>query len=88
MTAIPASCLLCDDGSCGAPVCVGGKFDHFECADDGGSGGAAGGGGAGSGDPGDDPCDLIDCRPGTHCELIEVQCIRAPCPAQPECRPN
>jgi hypothetical protein len=31
-----------------------------------------------------EPCDL-DCDPGQHCEYIEVQCIQAPCPPQPEC---
>ncbi len=29
-------------------------------------------------------CEAI-CDPGYHCELVEVQCIRAPCPPQPEC---
>jgi hypothetical protein len=45
------------------------------------------------GDPGDEepvpgqPCDL-ECDPGQHCEYVEVQCIRAPCPPQPECVGN
>jgi hypothetical protein len=29
-------------------------------------------------------CDL-SCEPGFHCELVEVTCIQAPCPPQPEC---
>ncbi|HEY6876457.1 MAG TPA: hypothetical protein VI299_00480 [Polyangiales bacterium] len=33
-------------------------------------------------------CDNVRCASGTHCELIEVQCIRAPCHPVPECRPD
>lgn len=29
-------------------------------------------------------CELA-CDPPQHCELVSVQCIRAPCPAQPRC---
>jgi hypothetical protein len=29
-------------------------------------------------------CDL-PCEAGQHCELVEVTCIQAPCPPQPEC---
>jgi hypothetical protein len=32
-------------------------------------------------------CDLT-CDPGSHCELVQVQCIRAPCPPQKECVPD
>jgi hypothetical protein len=39
--------------------------------------------GAGSGDD----CDL-KCDQGSHCELVQVQCIRAPCPPQKECVPD
>jgi hypothetical protein len=59
-----------------------------------GTGGAAGSDGAGAGGMGGDAghggdgadgvCDLA-CDPGTHCELVEVQCIKAPCPPLPEC---
>lgn len=58
-----------------------------------GSGAAAGGGGTGSAnagsssDPNPPTCDL-QCGPGEECVLVEVQCFRAPCPAQPTCMPE
>jgi len=49
----------------------------------GGNGGAvAGSGVAGSG--GAPTCDL-QCAAGERCELVQVQCVRAPCPAMPRC---
>jgi hypothetical protein len=54
-------------------------------------------GARGAGDPqagcagGDDcppTCDAMRCEPGTHCELVEVQCVRAPCHPQPQCLPD
>lgn len=33
-------------------------------------------------------CERVPCTVGTHCELVEVQCIRAPCDPVPQCRPN
>jgi hypothetical protein len=33
-------------------------------------------------------CDGVKCEGGTHCEVREVQCIRAPCPPQPTCVPD
>jgi hypothetical protein len=33
-------------------------------------------------------CDHVRCASGTHCEMVDVQCVRAPCPAVPECRPE
>jgi hypothetical protein len=30
-------------------------------------------------------CDDTTCDAGQHCELVEVECIRAPCPPQPSC---
>ena len=32
-----------------------------------------------------DRCADVDCEPGTHCELVEVQCIAAPCFPVPSC---
>jgi hypothetical protein len=31
-------------------------------------------------------CDNVRCASGTHCEMVEVQCIKAPCPPVPECK--
>jgi hypothetical protein len=31
-------------------------------------------------------CDSVRCAEGTHCELLQVQCVRAPCNPVPECR--
>jgi hypothetical protein len=33
-------------------------------------------------------CKTVKCSAGYHCELNAVQCIRAPCPAQPQCVPD
>lgn len=33
-------------------------------------------------------CDNVRCAAGTHCELVEVQCVRAPCDPVPQCRPD
>lgn len=33
-------------------------------------------------------CNTVKCSAGHHCELQEVQCIRAPCPPQPACVPD
>jgi hypothetical protein len=30
-------------------------------------------------------CAAHSCLEGQHCELVEVQCVRAPCPPQPAC---
>ena len=38
-------------------------------------------------DSGASDCDL-KCDPGSHCELVQVACIQAPCPPQPECVPD
>ena len=85
-TAIPAICKLCADGSCGTPVCSGGKFtDVFACPDDpsgsGGSGGGTGGSGGGTGGV----CNLA-CVQGKHCALIEPPCLPGSvCKAMPTC---
>jgi hypothetical protein len=33
-------------------------------------------------------CDNVRCASGTHCELVQVQCIQAPCDPVPECKPD
>lgn len=33
----------------------------------------------------DDPCAELECGAGQVCEMREVQCVTAPCPAQPVC---
>jgi hypothetical protein len=33
-------------------------------------------------------CDAQECPAGQHCELVQVQCVRAPCPRQPMCTPD
>ncbi|MFO0694372.1 MAG: hypothetical protein U0230_12505 [Polyangiales bacterium] len=30
-------------------------------------------------------CEGVVCEPGQHCEVVEVQCIRAPCPPLAQC---
>jgi hypothetical protein len=39
-------------------------------------------------EPTPDGCARVRCKAGTHCELKPVQCIKAPCPAQPQCVPD
>jgi hypothetical protein len=33
-------------------------------------------------------CDDVRCEPGSHCELVQVVCIRAPCYPVPQCKPD
>jgi hypothetical protein len=33
-------------------------------------------------------CDNVRCMAGTHCEMVQVQCVRAPCDPVPECKPD
>ena len=33
-------------------------------------------------------CDSVRCAAGTHCELVDVQCVRAPCDPVPQCKPD
>lgn len=37
---------------------------------------------------GPSPCESTSCEAGTHCELQQVQCIRAPCLPVPACVPD
>ena len=30
-------------------------------------------------------CDGVRCEAGTHCELVQIQCVRAPCDPVPQC---
>ncbi len=36
----------------------------------------------------DAACAAVSCLEGTHCEVVEVQCVRAPCPPVAQCVPN
>lgn len=36
-------------------------------------------------DGGAPTCANVRCAAGTHCELRQVMCVRAPCPPLPEC---
>ncbi len=33
-------------------------------------------------------CANVRCMAGTHCEMVQVQCVRAPCNPVPECKPD
>lgn len=46
------------------------------------------GSGVGGAQPESPSCDGTVCAPEEHCEIVQVQCIRAPCPPLPMCRPN
>lgn len=36
-------------------------------------------------DASESTCANVRCMAGTHCEMVQVQCIRAPCPPLPQC---
>jgi len=80
--AIPTLCRVCADGKCGEPACSNGTFTGFVCTNDPADAGTGTGGTSGGG-----ACNLA-CVQGKHCEVVQVQCIRAPCPAQPTCVDN
>jgi hypothetical protein len=56
-------------------------------ANNGGAGSAAVSGKGGSSGAGADGCSA-DCEAGEHCELVQVTCVRAPCPPLPMCVPD
>ncbi len=33
-------------------------------------------------------CANVRCSEGSHCEMVQVQCVRAPCDEVPECKPD
>src|SRR5262249_13388011 len=35
-----------------------------------------------------EPCALVDCKEGTHCEMVQVECFAAPCNPVAECVPD
>lgn len=41
-----------------------------------------------AGEPTGITCVNVRCASGTHCEMVEVQCIRAPCNPVPQCTPH
>jgi hypothetical protein len=51
----------------------------------GGAGGTGNEGGGASGTGASDPACDLECAAGSTCQLLQVQCIAAPCPAQPTC---
>jgi hypothetical protein len=91
-----ASCNICTppDGMCTQQVCeedTGGAPT--------GQGGASPPPGSGSpvsgvvnGEPPVDEgamtCANVRCMAGTHCEMVQVTCVRAPCNPVPECKPD
>jgi hypothetical protein len=47
--------------------------------------------GAINGEPVDESkmsCANVRCVAGTHCEMVQVQCVKAPCNPVPECKPD
>ena len=73
---------ICCNPSCGICTPPDGMCTQQFCDAPAGAEGAAP-----SGEPGS-TCDNVRCVAGTHCEMTQVQCIKAPCPPVPECRPD
>lgn len=70
--------VLCDDGSVAGPACernAAGECGWVfrECGEE--------------DDPGAEACSL-ECKEGTHCELVQVVCVTEPCDPVPECVPD
>ncbi len=77
------------DGSCGEVAdcgADGNAWVHILCAGY-PTCGASGQCGWQCGPPAD-PCASVRCAAGTHCEVVQVECIRAPCPPLAQCVPD
>jgi len=91
-----ASCSICTppDGMCTQQICE----SDLPAAVPGSQGGASPAPGevppasaAVNGGPVDESrmtCANVRCMAGTHCEMVQVQCVRAPCDPVPECKPD
>jgi hypothetical protein len=90
------SCSICTppDGMCTQQICE----EDTPAAPPGAQGGASPApgeippvSGAVNGAPVDESkmsCANVRCMAGTHCEMVQVQCVRAPCDPVPECKPD
>ncbi|HET8933156.1 MAG TPA: hypothetical protein VFN67_06955 [Polyangiales bacterium] len=68
---------------------AGGSGQNAPSAGHGGAGSAATSGkGGGSSEAGAAGGCSADCEAGEHCELVQVTCVRAPCPPLPMCVPD